>query len=186
MMASRIPSEIWSAILSGWPSVTDSEVKRDADHHQPARPQGVAHRHRRRHRGGRHLRPRRPQRPPHQAHRRVDPQARRGEGQEAARALSGLLQQTKPGSRDVARARLLRFTPVSMLGGVRTKSSRTATKVSTSGIRCAVVIDMLPAGLDLRHSYLGVSSVRQMSQNPPGAWVSCAVGSRPLDLGLTT
>src|SRR3954470_21601378 len=27
MMASRIASEIWSAILSGWPSVTDSEVK---------------------------------------------------------------------------------------------------------------------------------------------------------------
>src|SRR3954451_9101464 len=27
-MASRIASEIWSAILSGWPSVTDSEVKR--------------------------------------------------------------------------------------------------------------------------------------------------------------
>src|SRR3954471_13687102 len=26
--ASRIESEIWSAILSGWPSVTDSEVKR--------------------------------------------------------------------------------------------------------------------------------------------------------------
>ena len=26
-MASRIESEIWSAILSGWPSVTDSEVK---------------------------------------------------------------------------------------------------------------------------------------------------------------
>src|SRR5256885_17069172 len=28
MMASRIASEIWSAILSGWPSVTDSEVNR--------------------------------------------------------------------------------------------------------------------------------------------------------------
>ena len=27
-MASRIPSEIWSATLSGWPSETDSEVKR--------------------------------------------------------------------------------------------------------------------------------------------------------------
>src|SRR5204863_580795 len=27
-MASRIESEIWSAILSGWPSVTDSDVKR--------------------------------------------------------------------------------------------------------------------------------------------------------------
>src|SRR6266516_2258412 len=27
--ASRIVSEIWSAILSGWPSVTDSEVKRN-------------------------------------------------------------------------------------------------------------------------------------------------------------
>src|SRR6059036_1807264 len=27
-MASRIASLIWSAILSGWPSVTDSEVKR--------------------------------------------------------------------------------------------------------------------------------------------------------------
>src|SRR4051794_9102264 len=26
--ASRIESEIWSAILSGWPSVTDSDVKR--------------------------------------------------------------------------------------------------------------------------------------------------------------
>ncbi len=26
-MASRIASEIWSAILSGWPSETDSEVK---------------------------------------------------------------------------------------------------------------------------------------------------------------
>src|SRR6185503_17280768 len=28
MIASRMPSEIWSAILSGCPSVTDSEVKR--------------------------------------------------------------------------------------------------------------------------------------------------------------
>src|SRR5215213_11855349 len=28
MTASRMPSEIWSAILSGWPSVTDSEVNR--------------------------------------------------------------------------------------------------------------------------------------------------------------
>src|SRR5918997_157941 len=28
--ASRTPSEIWSAILSGWPSVTDSEVKRNS------------------------------------------------------------------------------------------------------------------------------------------------------------
>src|SRR5436190_19464890 len=28
MTASRTPSEIWSATLSGWPSVTDSEVKR--------------------------------------------------------------------------------------------------------------------------------------------------------------
>jgi len=27
--ASRTASEIWSAILSGWPSVTDSEVKRN-------------------------------------------------------------------------------------------------------------------------------------------------------------
>src|SRR6185312_14712390 len=27
-IASRTPSEIWSAILSGWPSVTDSAVKR--------------------------------------------------------------------------------------------------------------------------------------------------------------
>src|SRR5215210_8127626 len=27
-MASRMESEIWSAILSGWPSVTDSDVKR--------------------------------------------------------------------------------------------------------------------------------------------------------------
>ena len=27
-IASRIASLIWSAILSGWPSVTDSEVKR--------------------------------------------------------------------------------------------------------------------------------------------------------------
>ncbi len=26
--ASRTASEIWSAILSGWPSVTDSDVKR--------------------------------------------------------------------------------------------------------------------------------------------------------------
>src|SRR3954454_751824 len=26
--ASRTPSEIWSATLSGWPSVTDSDVKR--------------------------------------------------------------------------------------------------------------------------------------------------------------
>src|SRR6476469_8559990 len=29
-MASRTPSEIWSATLSGWPSVTDSEVKRNS------------------------------------------------------------------------------------------------------------------------------------------------------------
>src|ERR671921_1625206 len=28
MTASRTPSEIWSATLSGWPSVTDSEVNR--------------------------------------------------------------------------------------------------------------------------------------------------------------
>ena len=28
MMVSKIPSEIWSAILSGCPSVTDSEVNR--------------------------------------------------------------------------------------------------------------------------------------------------------------
>ncbi len=28
--ASRTPSEIWSATLSGWPSVTDSEVKRNS------------------------------------------------------------------------------------------------------------------------------------------------------------
>src|ERR687894_2147671 len=28
--ASSTPSEIWSAILSGWPSVTDSEVKRNS------------------------------------------------------------------------------------------------------------------------------------------------------------
>src|SRR5215470_9268104 len=28
MIASRTPSLIWSATLSGWPSVTDSEVKR--------------------------------------------------------------------------------------------------------------------------------------------------------------
>src|SRR5258708_34458965 len=27
-MASRMASEIWSATLSGWPSVTDSDVKR--------------------------------------------------------------------------------------------------------------------------------------------------------------
>ena len=27
MMASSTASEIWSAILSGWPSVTDSDVK---------------------------------------------------------------------------------------------------------------------------------------------------------------
>src|SRR3954464_15559600 len=30
-MASRIESLIWSAILSGWPSVTDSDVKRRRD-----------------------------------------------------------------------------------------------------------------------------------------------------------
>ncbi len=30
MTASRTPSEIWSAILSGWPSVTDSDVKRNS------------------------------------------------------------------------------------------------------------------------------------------------------------
>src|SRR6476619_3199135 len=30
-MASRIESEIWSQILSGWPSVTDSDVNRRAD-----------------------------------------------------------------------------------------------------------------------------------------------------------
>ncbi|MCY1450336.1 hypothetical protein D9M71_671350 [compost metagenome] len=29
MMASSTASEIWSAILSGWPSDTDSEVKRE-------------------------------------------------------------------------------------------------------------------------------------------------------------
>src|SRR6185436_13538101 len=28
--ASKTPSEIWSAILSGWPSVTDSEVNRNS------------------------------------------------------------------------------------------------------------------------------------------------------------
>src|SRR5919201_3753709 len=28
--ASRTPSEIWSAILSGWPSVTDSDVNRNS------------------------------------------------------------------------------------------------------------------------------------------------------------
>jgi hypothetical protein len=28
MIASSTPSEIWSAILSGWPSVTDSDVNR--------------------------------------------------------------------------------------------------------------------------------------------------------------
>src|ERR1700735_2957638 len=28
--ASSTPSEIWSAILSGWPSVTDSDVKRNS------------------------------------------------------------------------------------------------------------------------------------------------------------
>ena len=28
MIASRMASEIWSHILSGWPSVTDSDVKR--------------------------------------------------------------------------------------------------------------------------------------------------------------
>src|SRR5690242_18344575 len=28
MIASRTPSEIWSQILSGWPSVTDSDVNR--------------------------------------------------------------------------------------------------------------------------------------------------------------
>src|SRR3989339_602855 len=31
MMASKIASEIWSATLSGCPSVTDSEVKRNSD-----------------------------------------------------------------------------------------------------------------------------------------------------------
>src|SRR3978361_644564 len=30
MTASSTPSEIWSAILSGWPSVTDSDVNRDS------------------------------------------------------------------------------------------------------------------------------------------------------------
>src|SRR5215210_7861324 len=30
MTASRTPSEIWSATLSGWPSVTDSEVNRNS------------------------------------------------------------------------------------------------------------------------------------------------------------
>src|SRR5829696_1308735 len=30
MTASRTPSEIWSAILSGWPSVADSEVNRNS------------------------------------------------------------------------------------------------------------------------------------------------------------
>src|SRR5436305_10150949 len=30
MTASRMPSEIWSAILSGWPSVTDSDVNRNS------------------------------------------------------------------------------------------------------------------------------------------------------------
>src|SRR6185312_11591823 len=30
MTASKTPSEIWSAILSGWPSVTDSEVNRNS------------------------------------------------------------------------------------------------------------------------------------------------------------
>src|ERR671923_2850323 len=30
MTASRTPSEIWSAILSGWPSVTDSDVNRNS------------------------------------------------------------------------------------------------------------------------------------------------------------
>jgi hypothetical protein len=29
-MASSTESEIWSAILSGWPSVTDSEVNRNS------------------------------------------------------------------------------------------------------------------------------------------------------------
>src|SRR3954452_22768367 len=29
-IASSTPSEIWSATLSGWPSVTDSEVKRNS------------------------------------------------------------------------------------------------------------------------------------------------------------
>src|SRR3954468_18902713 len=28
--ASRMPSEIWSATLSGWPSVTDSDVNRNS------------------------------------------------------------------------------------------------------------------------------------------------------------
>src|SRR5437764_4036116 len=30
MTASSTPSEIWSAILSGWPSVTDSDVNRNS------------------------------------------------------------------------------------------------------------------------------------------------------------
>src|ERR671916_438893 len=30
MTASSTPSEIWSATLSGWPSVTDSDVKRNS------------------------------------------------------------------------------------------------------------------------------------------------------------
>src|ERR687888_1219269 len=30
MTASRTPSEIWSATLSGWPSVTDSDVNRNS------------------------------------------------------------------------------------------------------------------------------------------------------------
>src|SRR3712207_1467590 len=34
-IASRIESLIWSAILSGWPSVTDSDVKRRRDTRSP-------------------------------------------------------------------------------------------------------------------------------------------------------
>src|ERR671938_1495482 len=49
--ASRTLSEIWSAILSGWPSVTDSEVKRNSpgmrarrllDRHEAGHAQPVA------------------------------------------------------------------------------------------------------------------------------------------------
>src|SRR5262245_56739170 len=37
-IASRTPSEIWSAILSGWPSVTDSDVNR----WRPMRPMNLS------------------------------------------------------------------------------------------------------------------------------------------------
>src|SRR3954451_15984482 len=41
MTASRTPSEIWSAILSGWPSVTDSEVNRYSLSDSRVMPEGL-------------------------------------------------------------------------------------------------------------------------------------------------